>query len=222
MYGILYGDAGRGAIDMISQRLPRATIKRPFHVHVAALAIERRCVGDSLSMPCAILLAAIASRSNVSNSGHAEVRYYHVIPVIPKVLERLLMPSAVLIVDDDEDIREVVRALLEDEGYHVEEARQGEEALRILKKSPHRFVVLLDLRMPVLDGLGVVSAIAGDSVLRHRHVYILVTADNRTLPLSFVQQLTTLEIPVLPKPFEEHKLFALVAHSAARLAAQSN
>lgn len=132
------------------------------------------------------------------------------------------MPSAVLIVDDDEDIREVVRALLEDEGYHVEEARQGEEALRILKKSPHRFVVLLDLRMPVLDGVGVIAAIAKDRALSHRHVYILATADNRTLPLSFVQQLTALEIPVLSKPFEEYTLFSLVANSAERLAARMN
>lgn len=127
------------------------------------------------------------------------------------------MSAAVLIVDDDDDIREVIRALLEDEGYHVEEARHGEEALRILKQSPHRFVVLLDLRMPVLDGVGVIAAIAKDKALRQRHAYILATADNRTLPLSFVQQLTALEIPVLSKPFEEHRLFSLVAASAARL-----
>jgi CheY-like chemotaxis protein len=130
------------------------------------------------------------------------------------------MPAAVLIVDDDDEIREVVRALLEDEGYYVEEARQGEEALRILRKSPHRFVVLLDLRMPVLDGVAVIAAIARERPLRQRHGYILATADNRTLPLSFVQQLTTLEIPVLSKPFEEHRLFSLVAAAAARLADQ--
>lgn len=127
------------------------------------------------------------------------------------------MPAAVLIVDDDAEIREVLHALLDDEGYHVEEARHGEEALRTLRATPHRFVVLLDLRMPVLDGAAVVDAIEKEKALRKRHAYILVTADNRTLPLSFVQKLTNLQIPVLSKPFEDHRLFALVAASADRL-----
>jgi hypothetical protein len=56
-----------------------------------------------------------------------------------------------------------------------------------------------------------------EKALRQRHAYILVTADNRTLPLSFVQKLTSLKIPVLSKPFEDHRLFALVAASADRL-----
>ena len=127
------------------------------------------------------------------------------------------MPAAVLIVDDDAEIREVLHALLEDEGYLVEEARHGEEALTILRGSGRRFVVLLDLRMPVLDGVGVVDRIEKEKALRQRHAYILVTADNRTLPLSFAQKLTSLQIPVLSKPFEEHRLFALVASSADRL-----
>ena len=129
------------------------------------------------------------------------------------------MTTAVLIVDDDDDIRDVVRELLEDEGYVVEEARHGEEALRFLKKATSPFVVLLDLRMPVLDGAAVINAISKDKSLQKRHAYILATADNRTLPLSFVQQLTHLQIPVLPKPFEERRLFDLVSTSAERLAA---
>lgn len=131
------------------------------------------------------------------------------------------MSPAVLIVDDDDDIREVIRALLEDEGYEVAEARHGEEALRLLRAAQRAYVVLLDLRMPVLDGQGVITAIAKEKPLRQRHAYILATADNRTLPLSFAQQLTSLEIPVLSKPFEEHKLFALVAAAFARLNAQN-
>lgn len=127
------------------------------------------------------------------------------------------MTIAVLVVDDDDDIRDVVRDLLEDEGYTVAEARHGEEALRFLNKATHPFVVLLDLRMPVLDGAAVINAIAKDKSLRQRHAYILATADNRTLPLAFVQQLSDLQIPVLPKPFEVRRLFDLVSISAERL-----
>lgn len=128
------------------------------------------------------------------------------------------MTAAVLIVDDDDDIRQVIRALLEDEGYIVDEARHGEEALRKLRSSSRQHVVLLDLRMPVLDGVAVINSLAKDKTLQRRHAFILLTADNRTLPLSFVQQLTSLQVPVLSKPFEDHRLYAMVASAAERLA----
>lgn len=127
------------------------------------------------------------------------------------------MTTAVLVVDDDDDIRDVVRELLQDEGYEVAEARHGEEALRFLKKAKNSFVVLLDLRMPVLDGVAVINAVSKDRSLFQRHAYILATADNRTLPLSFVQLLAQLQIPVLAKPFELRRLYELVASSAERL-----
>lgn len=127
------------------------------------------------------------------------------------------MTAAVLIVDDDDDIRDVVRELLEDEGYDVQEARHGEDALRFLRKATSPYVVLLDLRMPVLDGVAVINAVSNDKSLRQRHAYILATADNRTLPLSFVQQLTHLQIPILSKPFDVRRLYDLVAISSERL-----
>ena len=127
------------------------------------------------------------------------------------------MTAAILVVDDDDDIRGVLRELMEEEGYQVEEARNGDEALRMLKKALRRFVVLLDLRMPVLDGMGVINAVAKDKALRRQHAFILATADNRTLPLSFVQQLISMEVPVIAKPFDEPRLYSLVASAAARL-----
>ncbi len=57
----------------------------------------------------------------------------------------------ILIVDDDESIRQIVRMCLVDEGFEVEEAPNGQAALDIVD----RFLpslILLDLRMPVMDG----------------------------------------------------------------------
>jgi two-component system, chemotaxis family, chemotaxis protein CheY len=57
----------------------------------------------------------------------------------------------ILIVDDDESIRQIVRICLTDEGYEVSEAPNGQVALSVL----HEFtpsLILLDLRMPVMDG----------------------------------------------------------------------
>ncbi|MGH2351632.1 MAG: response regulator [Chloroflexota bacterium] len=60
-------------------------------------------------------------------------------------------PVRVLVVDDDEDIREVVTMALEDEGHEVQAAPHGAAALERLRHwQPD--VILLDMRMPVMDG----------------------------------------------------------------------
>ena len=60
----------------------------------------------------------------------------------------------VLVVDDDVDIRETVTGVLQDEGYEVATAGNGEEALAYLQspgaKRPH--LILLDLMMPIMSG----------------------------------------------------------------------
>ena len=55
-------------------------------------------------------------------------------------------------VDDDDDIREVVRAILEDAGYAVDVAANGAEALLRLGELPTPALVLLDLMMPTMGG----------------------------------------------------------------------
>ncbi len=64
------------------------------------------------------------------------------------------MPDArVLVVDDEPDIRATVSAMLEIEGYAVEEAMHGAAALELIETDPPD-IILLDMRMPVLDGWG--------------------------------------------------------------------
>jgi CheY-like chemotaxis protein len=61
--------------------------------------------------------------------------------------------SSVLVVDDDDAIRETVRDLLEEEGYDVLVAKNGREALDLLEKAVRcPGLVLLDLMMPVMTG----------------------------------------------------------------------
>ena len=57
----------------------------------------------------------------------------------------------VLVVDDDESIRQIVRMCLGDEGYEVFEAANGLDALALLPDC-RPDLILLDLRMPVMDG----------------------------------------------------------------------
>jgi len=60
--------------------------------------------------------------------------------------------AEILVVDDDPDIRESLREVLEDEGYAVACVGNGREALDYLHREPRPRVILLDLMMPVMDG----------------------------------------------------------------------
>jgi PAS domain S-box-containing protein len=62
------------------------------------------------------------------------------------------MDEKILIVDDEEDIRVVLRISLTDLGYEVFTAESGDEALRIIKEVDPP-IVLTDIRMPVMDGI---------------------------------------------------------------------
>jgi len=68
----------------------------------------------------------------------------------------------ILIVDDDHDFREALSEVLSEAGYPVQQAENGEVALsRVADEAPG--IVLLDLKMPVLDGWGVMERMRGDA-----------------------------------------------------------
>ncbi len=59
---------------------------------------------------------------------------------------------AVLIVEDDRDIRQAFAQTLEEEGFSAAQARHGREALELLRSALVPKLILLDLMMPVMDG----------------------------------------------------------------------
>jgi CheY-like chemotaxis protein len=58
----------------------------------------------------------------------------------------------VLVVDDDADVRELLRVALEAEAYNVSCVRNGREALNHLRSHAETCVILLDLMLPIMDG----------------------------------------------------------------------
>jgi type II secretory ATPase GspE/PulE/Tfp pilus assembly ATPase PilB-like protein/ActR/RegA family two-component response regulator len=70
-------------------------------------------------------------------------------------------PPRVLVVDDDEGARLLMRTILEKEGFKVDEARDGHEALDTLKADPEYSLVVLDLLMPGMHGREVLQHIRG-------------------------------------------------------------
>lgn len=82
----------------------------------------------------------------------------------------------VLIVDDDEDLASAVCDALEEEGYSVARARNGQEALEQLRADGGACLILLDLMMPVMNGWEFRSAQLRDAALATIPV-VLFTAD---------------------------------------------
>ena len=66
----------------------------------------------------------------------------------------------VLVVDDEPDVRKVVRMTLEKAGYDVVEAEDGEKAIEAIKKGEHSILlnlIITDIRMPNMNGIDVIN-----------------------------------------------------------------
>src|SRR6478752_5831532 len=81
--------------------------------------------------------------------------------------------SLVLVVDDDLDIRETLRDVAEAEGFAVDTASDGREAMERLNKGPAPHLVLLDLMMPVMSGWEVLRAMRADRILQAVPVVVI-------------------------------------------------
>jgi CheY-like chemotaxis protein len=125
----------------------------------------------------------------------------------------------VLLVEDDQDIRDTLRMALEDEGYVVSVAEDGIEALNLLRRSVESLVVTLDLRMPRLNGDALLRHLSKREHLPAQHTYLLVTANRELLSAASLRLLKRMDVPVVSKPFDLNDLLDLVAHAAHSLGA---
>jgi CheY-like chemotaxis protein len=80
--------------------------------------------------------------------------------------------KTILVADDHEDTRVILRHYFEAMGYAVLEARDGEETLASMKGS-HPDAVVLDIQMPRLDGIQVLRAVRGNGTLRDIRILAL-------------------------------------------------
>ncbi|MCB9680943.1 MAG: sigma-54-dependent Fis family transcriptional regulator [Alphaproteobacteria bacterium] len=117
------------------------------------------------------------------------------------------MTSRVLVVDDDAGVRFTIRSVLEDEGLDVEEAADGQAALERVDDddAPPLDLVITDLRMPRLDGMGLLARLQGRP---HAPRVVLITAhgDERTA----VAAMKTGAFDYFRKPFDIDDLLAVV------------
>lgn len=91
--------------------------------------------------------------------------------------------GAVLVVDDDSDIRETMALLLQAEGYPTLVAGGGREALAVLHCGHHVAVILVDLRMPDMTGTELVEQLKDDPALARIPV-VVMSGDNAACAIA--------------------------------------
>jgi DNA-binding NtrC family response regulator len=130
------------------------------------------------------------------------------------------MPTTVLVIDDDCDIRDMLHMLLQDEGgYAVMEAADPASALDILHTTPHSLVVLFDYRMPHIDGEALLALAEQEAGLTERHAFVCMTGANRDLlPPTLTMLLALYEVPLVAKPFDIDDMLAVIRQAEQRLA----
>src|SRR5262245_65683521 len=85
-----------------------------------------------------------------------------------------MMGKEVMVVDDDQAIRDVLTEVLNEEGYAVTTATNGQEALGQLRKSDRPpGLILLDLMMPIMDGWQFLDSLSADPLLHGLPVVVL-------------------------------------------------
>jgi CheY-like chemotaxis protein len=117
-------------------------------------------------------------------------------------------PHLILVVDDDHDLRESLRGILEAEGFVTIGASNGEEAIEILRTDAQSrpYAILLDLMMPKMTGFDVFERLRQDGALESIRV-VLMTAF-RTLVKKGERA------PVLLKPFKIEGVLAAIRRAS--------
>lgn len=125
------------------------------------------------------------------------------------------MSKNILVVDDDKDIRELVEAYLKAEGYIVDKASDGEEALSLIEEKAYDLVIL-DIMMPKIDGI--------ETLIRIRKKYkmpvIFLTAKNDEIDM--VKGLTLGADDYIAKPFSSMELIVRVKAQLRRYTVFNN
>ncbi|HOK07505.1 MAG TPA: sigma-54 dependent transcriptional regulator [Syntrophales bacterium] len=117
------------------------------------------------------------------------------------------MRKTILIVDDEEAIRQSLGGVLKDEGYDVLAAASGEEALKVIDEDPPA-LVLLDIWLPGMDGIEVLKVIREE----HPSVRVIMMSGHGTIETA-VKATKLGAFDFIEKPLSLEKVILLVNHA---------
>ena len=112
----------------------------------------------------------------------------------------------ILVVDDDAVIREMVRMLLENEGWQVREANSGQSCLEQLRGG-FRGLILMDIRMPGMGGWETVRAIVQEGLFQGNLIFMVTGEAKPSVDATGLQEYV---LDYLVKPFHPRQLVASV------------
>ena len=119
-------------------------------------------------------------------------------------LEKTEATKIILVVEDELDLLEVTRFALECEGFGVETARNGQEALELLRAGARPGLVLLDLMMPVMNGWELLDEIARTPSLQGIPIVVLTAAGSAGVPGAAAVLRKPLDLGLLIEAVESH------------------
>ena len=135
----------------------------------------------------------------------ADLASRHVVVLKPGEIAPEAQEGIVLVVDDDDVIRETLCELLEMHGHHAVGARDGVEALALLRSGDRVSFMVLDLAMPGMSGFQVLRLLSEDLHLKELPLCI-ATATVERAPVG---------VPVLAKPIDMTRLLKMIEESRA-------
>jgi len=110
--------------------------------------------------------------------------------------------ARILVVDDDDQMRGLLQALLADEGYEIITASNGKDALKAMEEDKPN-LVFLDIEMPEMDGLGVLDEMQQRSL----HIPVIVITGHSTMD-NAIQAIRSGAKEFITKPFDLNKIRA--------------
>mgnify|MGYP006300977235 CR=1 FL=1 len=117
------------------------------------------------------------------------------------------MAKTILIADDSESIRVVVGLALREAGFDVIVAKDGQDALNLLKENEHVSLIISDLNMPILDGILFLKEVRKLEKFKFLPFLILTTESQETKKMEAKSSGAT---GWIIKPFVKDKLIAVV------------
>lgn len=124
--------------------------------------------------------------------------------------------AKVLLVDDDKDLVETLRTVLENDGYEAEAAYDGAQCLEKVEAAPPDLIILDIMMRTMGDGMYVAQHLRGDEATRSIPI-IVVSGINRVPPYSLWADEAWLPVDVfMEKPVEPEQLLEAVRNSLAR------
>jgi CheY-like chemotaxis protein/nitrogen-specific signal transduction histidine kinase len=225
-YRLLHAYDGAQALELARSEKPDVITLDVMMPKLDGWSVLGKLKSDPVLAPIPVIMLTIVDERTMGYSlGASE---YMTKPVDRNRLIELLRRFAsttreavVLVVDDSEDVRAVVRATVEKAGLKTVEAENGQVALEWLKTNPAPALVLLDLMMPVMDGFTFLDHVKEVPALAQVPIVVLTAKDLTEAERRVVNERTLLVLTKGAQPLSSlGSALAAIARRPAEKAAE--